>query len=72
MTEPRVHVRHARQVPGARGVTCAPGIRTWCTQNNIDVNAFLREGIPGEECLRIGGHFALTALDIARKEATRG
>ena len=71
MNEPRIHMRHVRQL-GGRGPACAPSIRAWCQEHNIDLKQLAHAGIPGEDLRRIGGHFALTVLDIARKEAAHG
>lgn len=68
MSEPRIHMRHVRALRG-RGVTCTPGIRTWCSVNSIDLRRFAAEGVPGEEALRIGDAFSMRLLEIARKEA---
>lgn len=72
MTEPRIYMHHVRQLSGAQGVTCAPSIRAWCEEHDIDLRAFTHEGVPGERLLEIGGYFALTVMDIARKEAAHG
>ena len=69
MSEPRIYMRHVRQASPRLPLTCASGIRAVCAQHGIDLRAFVREGIAGEVALRIGGHFAMTALEIARKEA---
>lgn len=71
MSEPRIHMRHVRQLRG-RGVTCMPGIRAWAAQQGIDLRAFNRDGLPGEDALRMGDAFALAVLEIARKEAADG
>lgn len=71
MSEPRVHMRHVRQLRG-RGITCMPSIRTWCAANSIDLRQLASEGIPGEDLISMGGHFPLAVLEIARKEAARG
>ena len=73
MTEPRVYLRHARQIqrPGAR-VLCMPGIRAWCARYGIDVNTFTLEGIAGERFIELGDALGLKALDIARREAADG
>lgn len=68
MTEPRIHMRHARALRG-RGVTCTPGIRTWCRVNRVDLRQFAAHGVAGEEALRIGDAFSLRLLEIARQEA---
>lgn len=68
MTEPRIHMRHVRALRG-RGVTCTPGIRTWCAANKVDLRKFATEGCAGEDALRIGDAFSLRLLEIARKEA---
>lgn len=68
MTEPRIHMGHVRRLRG-RGVTCTPGIRTWCASKGIDLRAFAKDGIAGEEALRMGDAFSLQLLEIARKEA---
>lgn len=70
MTEPRIHMRHARALRGRGKVTCTPGIRAWISLHGIDIRKFAAEGVAGEEALRIGDAFALKLLDIARKEAT--
>jgi len=72
MIEPRVYMRHVRQVSTSQRMTCAAGIRAWCEANNIDLREFLRDGMPGEQAAAIGGHFGMTALDNARKEAASG
>ena len=69
MTEPRIHMRHARALRGRGKQTCTPGIRGWAAQHGIDLMRFAREGYAGEDALRIGDAFALQLLDIARKEA---
>lgn len=69
MSEPRIHMRHVRQASPRVALTCANGIRALCAQHGIDLRAFVRDGVPGEMALRNGGHFALTVLEIARKEA---
>lgn len=71
MTEPLITMRHVRALRG-RGVTCTPGIRAWAAQHRIDLRAFNRDGIAGEEALRINDAFSLRLLEIARKEATDG
>ena len=68
MTEPRIHMRHARALRGG-GITCTPGMRAWCELHRIDIRRFAAEGYPGEDALRIGDAFCLKLLDIARKEA---
>lgn len=70
MTEPRIHMRHVRAIKQqtGRGQTCTDSIRRWCAQNGVDLKQLSSEGIPGETALRIGGAFALAALEIARKE----
>lgn len=68
MTEPRIYMRHARALRG-NGVTCTPGIRTWCAQHAVDLRMFAAEGVAGEEALRIGDAFSLRLLEMARKEA---
>ena len=68
MSEPRIHMRHARALRG-RGVTCTPGMRAWCDANGVDLRQFATHGIAGEEALRIGDAFALKVLDLARQEA---
>ena len=68
MTEPRIHMRHARALRGP-GVTCTPGIRAWCDAHGVDIRKFAAEGCPGEDALRIGDAFALRLLELARKEA---
>ncbi len=68
MTEPRIYMHHARRLRG-RGVTCTPGIRTWCRENGIDLTACAKEGMPGEDALRSGDAFLLQLLTIARQEA---
>lgn len=70
--EPRVYMRHVRQVSTTQRMTCASGIRAWCTANNIDLHDFRTNGMPGEQAAAIGGHFGMMALDYARKEAARG
>lgn len=67
MSEPRIHMRHVQQLRGR--VTCRPHIRMWCREYGVDMRAFARDGIAGEEALRIGDAFALKVLDIARTEA---
>lgn len=67
MTEPRIHMRHARALRG-RAMTCTPGIRTWCRANGVDLRQFAAHGVAGEEALRIGDAFSLQLLDIARRE----
>ena len=69
--EPRLYMRHARQVRG-RGVTCLLGIRGWAAMHGIDLRKFNREGLPGEEALRIGDAFALAVLQRAREESAHG
>lgn len=68
MSEPRIHMRHARALRG-RGPTCTRGIRTWCEANGVDLRGFAAEGVAGEEALRIGDAFSLALLELARKEA---
>lgn len=67
MTEPRITMAHVRRLKG-RGITCSPGITTWCQANGIDLRAFARNGIAGEEAIRIGDPFTLKLLEIARSE----
>lgn len=69
--EPRIYLRHVRQLRRT-GITCAPGIHAWCAQYGVDLYTFTRDGIAGEEALRIGGPFASALLDIARTEAVNG
>lgn len=69
--EPRIYMRHVRQLRG-HGITCAPGIHAWCAQYNIDLSSFIRDGIAGEEALRVGGPFADALLNIARRELAGG
>ncbi|WP_374607100.1 hypothetical protein [Thermomonas sp.] len=69
MTEPRIHMRHARALRGRGKQTCTPGLRGWAALHNIDLMRFAREGYAGEDALRIGDYFALELLDIARTEA---
>ena len=69
MTEPRIHMRHARALRGRGKQTCTPGIRGWAALHGIDLRAFAANGVPGEDALRIGDAFALRLLEIARKEA---
>lgn len=71
MTEPRIHMRHVRQLR-SRGVTCSPGIRGWVRMHDVDLLRLAREGLPGEEALRIGDAFALAVLERARAEANDG
>lgn len=71
MAEPRIHMRHVRQIRG-RGITCTTGIRGWVKANAIDLRRLASEGLPGEEALRIGDAFALAVLQRAREEAARG
>lgn len=68
MTEPRLYMRHVQQLRGRP--TCRPGIRAWCRAHNVDLRTFARDGMAGEDALRIGDAFALRVLAIARKEAT--
>lgn len=68
MSEPRIYMRHVQQLRGNRR-TCSDGIRAWAAQHAIDLRRFVVEGIAGEEALRIADPFALSLLDIARKEA---
>lgn len=70
MTEPRIHMRHARALRGRGKVTCTPGIRAWAAQHGIDLRAFAANGVPGEDALRIGDAFALQLLAIAHQEAS--
>lgn len=73
MSEPVVHLRHARMIrrAGDRAL-CAAGIRAWCERYGIDAEVFCAQGIPGEELVRIGDAFGLRALEFARKEAANG
>ena len=66
----RIHMRHVRQLRG-RGVTCAAGIRAWCTQHGVDLRQLASEGIPVEVVQRIGGPFVERLLEIQRTEAQR-
>lgn len=65
-------MRHVRQLSGDEGVTCAGSIREWCKREGVDLQDFIRDGVPGEKLAAIGGHFALSVLEIARKEAGHG
>lgn len=72
MSEPRIYMHHARRLRtamGGRGVTCTPGIRTWCRENGIDAALAAKDGIAGEDALRSGDAFLLKLLEIARQEA---
>lgn len=72
MTEPRVYLHHARQVPGYRAVLCAPGIRRWCAAHGIDIRTLSREGYPLSTIQAIGDHFAQQVVTIVQQEAARG
>ena len=63
-------MRHVRQLRG-RGVTCAPGIRAWCTQHGVDLHQLASEGLPVDVVRRIGGPFVERLLEIAHQEAQR-
>lgn len=68
MSEPRIYMHHARRLRG-RGMTCTPGIRTWCREKGADLRAFAEHGMAGEDALRSGDAFLLQLLNIARQEA---
>jgi len=69
----RVHMRHAR---GARldgkTVTCASGIREWCTLRGVDLRTLAREGLPIAQIEAIPDAFAQRAAALAREEAAHG
>lgn len=66
----RVTVAHARQAKlGGPGVLCATGIRGWCEQHGIDLQAFLDEGLPVEALEAIDDAYAQRVAAIARADA---
>jgi hypothetical protein len=73
MSEIRVHMRHARaaKITG-RGVLCAPSVRLWFEQHELDYRRFLRDGLPVEDVEATGDAFALRACALAREESSRG
>lgn len=73
MSELRVYIRHARAASiDGKPVTCAPGIRAWCTLHGIDLRRFGREGLPLSQFAAIDDAFAQRMVTLARKEAERG
>lgn len=69
MAELLVTMKHARaaSLSGVR-VLCAPSIRTWFARYDLDLQTFLREGLPAEVLEATGDAFALRAVAIARAE----
>lgn len=69
----RVTMQHARaaKLAGA-GVTCAPGIRTWCQRHGVDLHQLGSEGLPVEQVEAIDDAYAQRAAALARAEAAHG
>ena len=69
----RVTLQHARaaKLAGA-GVTCAPGIRTWCQRHGVDLHQLAGEGLPVEQVEAIDDAYAQRAAALARAEAAHG
>lgn len=40
-----IHLRHVRAIDPTGGPLCAPGIRAWCRQHDIDLHTLCTEGI---------------------------
>lgn len=64
------HARAARL--DGRGVSCAPGIRTWCQRHHVDLHDFAAHGMPIEQAEAIDDAFARRAVALARAEAAIG
>jgi hypothetical protein len=64
-------MEHARaaSLSGTR-ILCAPSIRVWCARYEIDLQDFLRNGIPASKLETTGDAFALRAVAIARAQAS--
>lgn len=66
----RIHLRHVRAVDPTGGPLCAPGIRAWCRQHDIDLRALCEEGIATAAHPHLHDDpFVARAIAIARAEA---
>jgi hypothetical protein len=69
MAEVLVTMQHARAASlSGIGVLCAPSIRRWFSRYGLDLQTFLREGLPASQLEATGDAFALRAVAIARAE----
>lgn len=68
-----VRFAHARQLKRRGGrPLCEPGIRAWCARHDIDWNEFTGPGVPIEVFERIGDHYALQVIEVAREDGNDG
>lgn len=67
-----VHMRHVRAARLAgSGVLCAPGIRSWCAANGVDLRRLSHDGIPLREFEHLRADpFAGRAIVIAEAEGS--
>lgn len=69
MVDVLVTMRHARAASlSGVGVLCAPSIRAWFARHDLDLQTFLRAGLPASVLEATGDAFALRAVAIARAE----
>lgn len=62
-SEPHVYMKHIRAAK-----LCAGGTRKWWTDNGLDWNDFLKNGIAGERLIETGDPLALRPVEAARTE----
>lgn len=66
----RIYMRHVRAARlDGKPVTCAPGVRAWAKQHNVDMHALAHEGVPIEQADALNDAFAQRVAAIARAEA---
>ena len=65
----RIHLRHVRAIDPSGGPLCAPGIRAWCRQNDIDLHTLCHDGIDVDAHPHLHDDpFVVRVIEIARAE----
>lgn len=58
----KINLRHLRELN-----YCSTGIKMFCKTHGLDMHKLLHGGFDEDELLRTGDHFALRAVEHARK-----
>ncbi len=65
-----IHLRHVRAIDPTGGPLCAPGIRAWCRQHDIDLPTLCEAGIDVDAHPELHNDpFVARVIKIAQQEA---